>query len=159
MGPKAAPATEAAPLREGANLFYVQCALPGESGFVRVSMNLNCRVDIILDFAMKLLKQEVASRVVKIQAELANPETGAAVEEKDAETISTEKKELLDRLVTISETLQSVGGLDSVELEDESGAQIGIQELLAQNGIEVLKPAHAYKIGTIGGEDKAFTTF
>jgi len=169
MGPKAAPVAEASPLRDGANLIYIQCSLPGESGVVSVSMNLNCRVDIILDFAMKLLKQEVASRTVKIQAELANPEVpvankpegeeGAASEEKDAETINTEKKGVHDRLVSLSEALQAVSGLDSVELEDESGTHIGVQELLAQNGVEALKPAHAYKIGVISAEEKAFVPF
>ncbi len=161
MGPKAAPAPEAAPLQEGANVIYFRAALISEQ-FATVVMNLNCRVDIILDSALRLLAKDIEGRIVKVQAELANPDVPAPKSEseeglRDAETIASEKKELLDRLVAIIDKLKEVSDLSSVELQDESSTSIGVQSLLVQNGVEALKPAHKYTVGVVEGEEfKAF---
>lgn len=154
MGPKAAPAAEAPALREGANLLYIRCALPGENQFVTASMNLNCRVDIILDTAKKAMQAAVDAKVLKVKAQLAEVVEAAEGEEPPAFT----PQDVLARLAQISEAITAAPGPDApLELQDEAAAVVGVKELLSKNGTEALKPAHKYLFGTL--VEDAFTAF
>lgn len=154
MGPKTAPVVEAPALRNGANLLYVRCSLPGEQQFLTVSMNLNCRVDIILDTSKKALHAAADASIAKINAQIANPEVTA----EGAPSASANQQETLARLTRISEAIQAAHGPDvPLELQDEAAASVGVQALLAKNGKDVLKPAHRYVLGIIeNGTFKAF---
>jgi hypothetical protein len=161
MGPKAAPAAEAAPLREGANIVYIRCSV-AEDDHATVKVNLNCRVDIILDNALKLMLKDIGVRLARVGAEIANPEPIIPKPEGEAgdeNTIVTEKKALQDRLLAIQEAIHQVSGLESVELQDEAQTAVCVKDLLSQNAVEALKPGHKYTIGFLGGEDNSFIAF
>jgi hypothetical protein len=163
MGPKAAAEPVGAALKEGANLVYIQCSLGEGKEFVAITINLNCRVDIILDSAKRLLLKEIEARLLKTQNELANPEilreetktnTENSEEPVDAVAIKTALKERLDLLHT---SIREHTSLDGLELQDEGGTSINVRASLSQNGVEALKPSMKYIIGTV--DENAFTPF
>ncbi len=142
MGPKVAAVVETpAALREGCNLMYIRCPLPGDA-FLSICMNLNCRVDIILDTAKRSMLKEADKQSTKLKAELQTPsgEGGAGD--------STHSPATLERLNAITEALQKVEGLAALELQDQAGVPVGVQDLLGKNGTEALKPAHKYTLGS-----------
>ena len=152
MGPKAAPVAEAPKLRNGANLVYIRCALPGENQFVTVCMNLNCRVDIILDTAKKAMLAAVDAKILKVNAQLTEEIT------EGAEPPAFKPQEVLDRLAKISEGITAAREPDApLELQDEAATAVGVKGLLSKNGTEALKPAHKYLFGVL--VEGTFTAF
>jgi hypothetical protein len=152
MGPKVAAVVEtAAVLREGCNLIYIRCSLPGDNKFLSICMNLNCRVDIILDTAKRSMLKEADKQSTKLKAEIQSPDAvgdAAATAAPGTSTDSSNSPATLERLNAIIEALQNVEGLAALELQDQAGAPVGVQELLAKNGTEALKPAHKYSLGS-----------
>jgi hypothetical protein len=153
MGPKVAAVVETpAALREGCNLLYIRCSLPGDNKFLSICMNLNCRVDIILDTAKRSMLKEADKQSAKLKAEMQNSEAAregeAAAAAPGTSTDGTNIAATIERLNAIIEALQNVEGLAALELQDQAGAPVGVQELLAKNGTEALKPAHKYSLGS-----------
>ena len=150
MGPKVAAVVETpAALREGANLLYIRTALPGDK-FLSLSLNLNCRVDIILDTAKRSILKEADKQSTKLKVELQNPEVAREGEAAAPGTSAdgNSNAATLERLNAIIEALQKVEGLAALELQDQAGVAVGVQDLLAKNGTEALKPTHKYTLGS-----------
>jgi hypothetical protein len=147
MGPKVAAVADTAVLKDGCNLLYIRCQLPGEK-FLSISLNLNCRVDIIMDTAKHAMLKEADNAMTKIKVDMSNPDLKAppVVEGQEAAPVP-DHQETLDRIMEIIESVQKLEGLESIELQDSAGAVVGVKDLLGQNGKEALKPAHKYVLG------------
>jgi len=115
-------------------------------------MNLNCRVDIILDTAKKAMLAAVDAKGLKVKAQLTEePAEGA-------EAPAFTPQDILTRLAAITEAITAAHGSDApLELQDEAVAAVGVASLLSKNGTEALKPAHRYTFGTL--VDGAFAAF
>jgi len=116
-------------------------------------MNLNCRVDIILDTAKKAMLAAVDAKGLKVKAQLTEePAEGA-------EAPAFSPQDVLTRLAAITEAIAAAHGPDApLELQDETAATVGVAALLSQNGTVALKPMHKYTFGILaaGGAFKAF---
>ena len=129
-----------------------------------IALNLNCRVDIILDSAKRNLHSEIETLLAKTNKMLVNPEllrdeAPPVPEGEDAPDLVAQKTAIKERLEALQKSLHNLIGIETLELQDESDAAIGVQTLLSQNGVEALQPTMKYTFGILSGEENSFQAF
>lgn len=147
MPPKAAapPVAAAIEKKDGAKVVYITIPLIGDES-VKISLNTTCRVDILIDCAIRKLTKQFADKIATAETELA---TANGVESPVAETVNniqtllTRLREALGRLKECN-----VSCADLIE----NGVAVNLGNSLPLTASEILRPSGVYKLATIAAE-------
>jgi len=152
MPPKAAAAPAVAPIEKkaGAKVARVQILVAGEES-LSVTVNLSCRVDILVDYSLTHLTKQFSARLTLEEAALASAkaiaaaQTDSAAAAPDGTVVDISAKEaLVERLKTVSTTL-SKATVTTVELiEVASSARVTTSNSFSSPASEIIRPSGIY---------------
>lgn len=145
-------AAPAAPIEKkaGAKIARVQVTSVGEETF-SVTVNLCCRMDILINYALSDLAKQFSTRLVQEEAKLASAKTISASQTEcaaaapDGSVVDISAKEaLVERLKTVSTTLSNAT-VSTVELvEVANNARITLSNSLSDPASEIIRPSGIY---------------
>lgn len=137
MPPKAAAAPVPV-IREGAKYMYIQCGI--NSNPLIITVNSNCRIDIILDYCRREFVKKLNASLKELKEQPPQKDENGDVIENTTIPIL---QQIYDQLIQITET-------KLLELIDiTTGQGLNCASNLANAGYNSINPHQTYKLGVL----------
>jgi len=137
MPPKAAAAPVPV-VREGAKYMYIQCG--SISNPIVITVNSNCRIDIILDYSRRCFIQ-------KLNISLKELKESPPIKDENGDIIENTTLPILQQIYDMLIQVTEVNALELIDMATNAGLNCATN--LANPGYESINPHQTYKLGLI----------